>query len=65
MNEIEEAREPEEFERVLSYIEERLRAVGYNDWQAAALADAGVDWHLAVALLREGCDTDTAVDILL
>jgi hypothetical protein len=64
-SEEDEPREPDEHERMLSWIEERLREAGYNRYQAAALAEAGVDWHQALALVRDGCDHATAVDILL
>lgn len=65
MSEAEEPREPHEGERVLAYVEQLLRNHGFNDFQAVALAEAGVDWHQAVDLLEEGCDPETAVDILL
>ena len=52
-------------EREDEILEGRLVQAGYNEHQAAALVDARVDCHLAVELLEQGCDPETAVDILL
>ena len=60
-----EARVPTEAERVRADVEAWLEKAGYNAFQAEALVDAGVDWHVAVKLLERGCDPETAVDILL
>ena len=38
---------------------------GFNDMQAIALAEAGVDWHEAKRLIDRGCSHELAVDLLL
>jgi hypothetical protein len=55
-----------EDERVVNWrIEELLRA-GYEEFDALDLAlDRNVDLHRAVALLRSGCPSKLAVQILL
>lgn len=58
-------RRPTEAERVLANVELRFLDLGFNPLQAAALADAGTDWHAAERLLDCGCSHETAVDILL
>lgn len=59
------SREADEYERVLSHVEQMLREeCGFNAHQAAALAEAGVDWHEAKRLITLGCDHLTAVDLL-
>lgn len=61
-----EPRAPDEFEKTLSWVEERLRnECGFNRWQATSLAEAGVDWHRAKVLIDLGCSHETALDILL
>ena len=53
-----------EEELVTSFVEEQLGKAGFNPFQAAALADAGADWHVAVRMVGEGCDHETIIDIL-
>ncbi|GIV03678.1 MAG: hypothetical protein KatS3mg015_2508 [Fimbriimonadales bacterium] len=60
-----EARRPTDEEIILSWEEEQLRALGFNSWQAQALADAGVSWHEAERLIRRGCPPELALDLLL
>ena len=61
-----EPRAPDDFEKTMSWVEERLRAeCGFNSWQAVSLAEAGVDWHQAKLLIDLGCSHETALDILL
>jgi len=55
---------PDEQEILLSWLEERFRELGFNDLQAASLAETRADWHEAQALLKGGCDHLTAVDLL-
>lgn len=57
-------RPPTEAERTRSFIEQQLGLAGFNPFQAAALVDAGADWHAAVRLIGRGCDHDTVIDIL-
>ena len=59
-----EAREPSEHEKVLSNVESHFRRIGFNEWQAAELADLGIDWHDAERLLKRGCSHEHAIDIL-
>jgi len=50
---------------VTSWRVEQLLAAGYDAEAALVLAlDRDVDLHLAVSLLRGGCPTDTALQIL-
>lgn len=51
-------------ERTRSWVEERLRSLGFNCLQAEALADASASWHEAENLLVKGADHDTIVDLL-
>ncbi len=60
-----EPRKANEDERVSSHREEMFRALGFNELQVEALADAGADWHEAANLLKRGCPLDTALDLLL
>lgn len=61
-----EPRAPDEREIVLSNVEKLLRdECGFNPWQAASLAEAGVDWHYAKKLIDRGCSHEVALDILL
>lgn len=60
----ETGREPSEDERTVSWVEERFRELGFNDRQAAVLADARADWHEAKRMLDRGCPHLDAVDIL-
>ncbi len=60
-----EPRAPDDFEKTMSWVEERLRECGFNSWQAVSLAEAGVDWHQAKLLIDLGCSHETALDILL
>ena len=55
----------EDAERLRDFLEERFSAIGFNPFQTGALIDAGVDWHVAELLVKNGCDLDLAVDILL
>lgn len=65
-HEEEAPRAPDEAERVLSHREQMFRdELKFNEWQAISLAEAGVDWHAAKALLDKGCSHDFALDILL
>lgn len=66
MSEEVEARQPDEYEKVLSHIEQILRdELGFNIHQAASLAESGVDWREAKRLIDKGCPHDIAVDLLL
>lgn len=58
-------RAPTEWEIVLSWEEEQFRHLGLNDYQAAALTDAGISWHEAERLVRRGCPLHVVVDLLL
>ena len=52
--------------RVLRWRFEELRRAGFQTEDALKLAaDAGIDLHLATALLRRGCPPKTALRILL
>ncbi len=62
---LEPARKPDEDDRTLSWVEEQFRHLGFNDWQAASLADAGCDWHDAKRLIDRGCSYELAIDVLL
>ena len=59
-----DAREPNDDERTLSWVEERFSELGFNDMQSVALAEAGADWHEAQRLIRGGCPVLTVVDLL-
>lgn len=59
-----EPRPPSEDEIVMSYREMMLVELGFNQNQAAAIAERGVSWHEADGLLKAGCDHLTAVDLL-
>lgn len=55
-----------ELERVERWREEELRRAGYDPEAATLLAPRhDVDLHLATALLRQGCSTELALEILL
>jgi len=55
-----------EMDRIEAWRTEELERAGYNREQASALAARhDVDLHLAVDLLRRGCDPELAVNILL
>lgn len=59
--------EPEplsERERVEPWRENVLLRAGYPDREAAKIAAADADLHVAVELLRAGCSIHTAVEIL-
>jgi len=43
---------------------EQFRALQFTTAQATTLAFRGADWHTAVELVKAGCPTDTAFDIL-
>lgn len=58
-------RQPTSEEITLSFVETELLGLGFNPFQAAALAEAHADWHRAERLIRLGCPHDVAVDILL
>lgn len=60
-----EARKPSPEEIVRSRVEQRFRDLGFNQLQAEALADAGVDWHKAERMIDNGCDHLVALDILV
>lgn len=65
-----QARGPDEHEVTLSWVEERFRELGFNDFQAAALAEAGADWHYAHHILyrkgrRTKCSLERALELLL
>ena len=55
----------DESEKTYQWRKAELLHAGYNEFQAVVLAEAPVDLHLAIDLLKRGCDPDTAVDILL
>jgi hypothetical protein len=59
-----EAREPNEYERVLSYREWAFRRLGANLMQSISLAESGVDLHEFEKLLKRGCSLEHAIDIL-
>ncbi|HEY7197615.1 MAG TPA: hypothetical protein VH306_10535 [Gaiellaceae bacterium] len=55
-----------EAERVVDWRREALERAGYDGASAAELAGRNdVDLHLAVDLLRRGCPSPTALEILL
>ena len=55
-----------EDERVGRWRLEQLTRAGYEETAALVLADlVDIDLHLAVALVRQGCPSDTALRILL
>jgi len=55
-----------EAERVERWRAEELERAGYDLSAAAMLAaSSDVDLHLAIDLLRKGCDQDVAMQILL
>jgi hypothetical protein len=55
-----------EMDRIEAWRTEELERAGYGREQASALAARhDVDLHLAVDLLRRGCDPELAVNILL
>jgi len=55
-----------EMDRIEAWRTEELERAGYRREQASALAARhDVDLHLAVDLLRRGCDPELAVNILL
>ena len=58
-------RPPDEYEKLLAFEEQMFAALGFNEWQAIALAEAGVSWHDAKPLIERGCKHETAVDLLL
>ncbi|GIV03965.1 MAG: hypothetical protein KatS3mg015_2795 [Fimbriimonadales bacterium] len=60
-----EPRRPTDEEITISWDEEQLRALGFNEFQARALADAGISWHEAERLIRRGCPLELALDLLL
>ncbi|MGI9657598.1 MAG: hypothetical protein ACR2OD_01720 [Gaiellaceae bacterium] len=58
--------EDTEADRVMRWRVEELHRAGYGQREAVKLAMRGdVDLHLAVDLLRNGCSTTTALEILL
>ena len=60
----EQPRHPTERERVETFVQERFRELGFNEHQAVALADNGVDWHQARTLIESGCSIEHAILIL-
>jgi len=54
-----------ESERVLNCRENRLRDAGYSIPQAFVLSRSGADLHVAIDLVRGGCEPWRALDILL
>mgnify|MGYP000011746626 CR=1 FL=1 len=61
-----EAYRPTDDEEILlSWEEEQLRALGFNEFQARALSAAGISWHDAERLIRRGCPPELALDLLL
>ena len=55
-----------EVERVVAWRREELERAGYGMAAAGDLAErTDVDLHLAIALVRGGCPTETAIRILL
>jgi hypothetical protein len=55
-----------EAERVEHWRAEELVRAGYDPSDAIALAARhDIDLHLAVALIRQGCPYETAIDILI
>ena len=55
----------DEYERLFEFRERRFLAIGFNHFQAVALAVAQADWHEAESLVKDGCPLDVAIDILL
>ena len=55
----------DEYERLFAFRQGRFRELGFNPFQALALAEAHVDWHDAERLIKRKCSPDVAVDILL
>ena len=58
-------RETEE-ERIFNWRLEGLERAGYDAWSARTIAErSDVDLHVAVAIARGGCPSETALKILL
>lgn len=58
-------RHPTEAERVETFVQQQLRLLGFNEYQAFELVMRGVDWHDAQRLLRKGCTPEQAILILI
>jgi hypothetical protein len=66
MNAAAETEVRDETELVEAWRAEQLETAGYGAQAAAEIAMRhDVDLHLAVGLLRQGCSTDLALQILL
>ncbi|MBM3679638.1 MAG: hypothetical protein FJW96_17455 [Actinobacteria bacterium] len=67
MEDVEITYEPlgSESEKVVCWRLEVLRAAGFPELAAEVLAEAPVDLHEAVSLIRRGCSPELAVRILL
>ena len=61
-----ELAEDTEADRVMRWRVEELQRAGYGQRESVKLAmRADIDLHLAIDLLRNGCPTKTALEILL
>lgn len=58
------AQPPTGKQMVDTWVEERLRELGFDDVQAVTLRMARADWHQAARLLDLGCDHDLVVRVL-
>ena len=58
------ARPPTEKEMVDTWVEERLRALGFDEVQSVTLRIARADWHQAARMLDMGCEHDLVVRVL-
>jgi len=61
----EQPRPPTEYEKSLSYVEQRLYSLGFTVEQCAVLAEGNADWHEAERLIRSGCAHHLALEILI
>lgn len=59
------SRPPTPEEIALSYVEQRLYALGFTVEQCAALAESHADWHEAERMLDNGAPHHLVVQILL
>lgn len=59
-----ERRAPTEAERVFTYGVLMFEGLGFTPPQAERLVTEGADWHDAERLVKRGCPTDIAFDLL-
>ena len=61
----EQPRPPTPEEIALSYVEQRLYALGFTVEQCAVLAESHVDWHEAERMIDNGAPHHLVLEILL